>query len=92
MPVRVRPGASRTRVGGRYDGPYGPALVVAVTAPPVDGKATAMVLRAVAKALGMRRSAVALRAGAAGRDKLLTISDPPPELAARVAELLGGAT
>ena len=24
--VRVRPGASRTHVGGRYDGPHGPAL------------------------------------------------------------------
>lgn len=37
--VRVRPGAGRTRVGGRYGGPYGPAVIVAVGAPAVDGKA-----------------------------------------------------
>lgn len=90
VPVRVRPGASRTRVGGRYVGPYGPAIVVAVTAPPVDGKATRAVILAVAKALGVRRSAVSVRAGATARDKLLSISDPPPDLAERVADLCGG--
>jgi uncharacterized protein YggU (UPF0235/DUF167 family) len=88
--VRVRPGASRTRVGGRYDGPFGPALLVAVTAPPVDGKATEAVLRAVADALGLRARDVVLRAGAASRDKLLTVTEPPDDLAERVAELRDG--
>ncbi|HEY0486498.1 MAG TPA: hypothetical protein VGD72_09640 [Mycobacteriales bacterium] len=37
--VRVEPGASRTRVGGRYDGSRGPAPVVAATARAVDGAA-----------------------------------------------------
>lgn len=90
VPVRVRPGASRTKVGGRYDGPYGPALVVAVTAPPVDGRATAAVLLAVAKALGVRRAAVTVRSGGNSRDKLLSVSDPPPGLPDRVAELCDG--
>ncbi|MQA25012.1 MAG: DUF167 domain-containing protein [Micromonosporaceae bacterium] len=90
VPVRVRPDASRVKVGGRYDGPHGPALVVAVTAPPVDGRATDMALRAVAKALGVRASAVTLRVGAASRDKVLTVTGPSTELAERVAELLGG--
>ena len=35
--IRVKPGASRTTVGGAYDGPYGPARVVAVNAPPSTG-------------------------------------------------------
>ena len=43
--LRVRPGASRTAVGGRYDGPSGPALVVAVAARAVEGQATKAVLR-----------------------------------------------
>lgn len=90
LPVRVRPGASRTRVGGRYDGPLGPALVVAVTAPPVDGKATRAVLRAVAEALGVRRSTVTQHSGGNSRDKLLAVSDPPPDLPARIAELCDG--
>src|SRR6185369_13269764 len=52
--IRVRPGASRTAVGGRYDGPFGPALVVAVQAPAVEGRATEAAVRAVARALGVK--------------------------------------
>jgi len=85
--IRVKPGSSRVRVGGRYDGPLGPALVVAVTAPPVDGRATAAALRAVADALDLRPAAVTLRAGAASRDKLIEIADPPDDLPARVSRL-----
>jgi uncharacterized protein YggU (UPF0235/DUF167 family) len=88
--VRVRPGASRTRVGGRYDGPYGPALVVAVSAPAVDGRATAAVLVAVARALGVRPRRVSLRAGAASRDKLLLLADPSPDAAERIRRLRDG--
>jgi uncharacterized protein YggU (UPF0235/DUF167 family) len=77
--VRVRPGAGRTRVGGRYDGPHGPALVVAVGAPAVDGKATEAVRKALAEALGVRPGDVALRIGRTSRDKVFTflIDDHP---------------
>ena len=67
--VRVRPGASRTAVGGRYDGPLGPALVVAVTAPAVDGRATEAALDGHwprLSACGRRRGRAALRCSAAG--------------------------
>jgi uncharacterized protein YggU (UPF0235/DUF167 family) len=74
--VRVKPGAARPRVGGRHDGPYGPALVVAVAAPPVDGRATDAVRRAVADAVGLRPRAVSVRAGATSRDKLLDVELP----------------
>lgn len=87
MAVRVKPGCARTRVGGRYDGPYGPALVVAVPAPAVDGRATEAARRALATALGVRPAGVDLRTGAASRDKLFTISDPPADLEARVRAL-----
>jgi hypothetical protein len=90
LPVRVRPGASGTRVGGRYDGPYGPALLVAVNAPPVEGRATEAVLKAVADALGLRRRDVALRAGTTSRDKLLVVAVPPADLPERVAKLRDG--
>jgi uncharacterized protein YggU (UPF0235/DUF167 family) len=86
----VRPGASRTRVGGRYDGPYGPALVVAVTAPPVDGRATEAVVRAVADALGLRPRDITLRTGTASRDKLLSVTSSDPDLPSRVAVLRDG--
>jgi uncharacterized protein YggU (UPF0235/DUF167 family) len=91
LAVRVKPGSARTRVGGRYDGVGGgPALVVAVTARAVDGAATDAVLVAVAGALGVRRSAVQLRAGRTSRDKVLDIDLPPADLADRVAALRDG--
>ncbi len=77
-------------MGGRYDGPYGPALVVAVTAPAVDGRATEAARRALAEALRVRPADVSLRAGTASRDKLFTVADPPPDLDERVQSLRDG--
>ena len=88
--VRVRTGASRTQVGGRHDGPFGPALVVAVNAPAVDGRATDAAVRATAEALGLRRREVSLRSGARSRDKLFTVADPPSDLADRLRALRDG--
>jgi uncharacterized protein len=88
--IRVRPGASRTAVGGSYDAGRGPALVVAVTARAQGGAATAAALRAVADALGVRPAAVTLVAGATSRDKLLEVDPAPPDLPARLAVLLRG--
>lgn len=62
------PRASRTAVAGRRDG----ALVVRVTAPPVEGAANEAVIDAVARALGVPRGAVAIERGARGRRKLLS--------------------
>ncbi|BCY06634.1 DUF167 domain-containing protein [Actinoplanes sp. L3-i22] len=86
--VRVRPGAGRNRVGGTYAGPHGPALIVAVGAPAVDGRATEAVRRALADALGVRAADVALRIGATSRDKVFTVDAPAAELEPRLARLL----
>lgn len=74
IPIRVKPGARRAGVGGRYDGPLGEAIIVAVTAPAVDGRATEAALRAVAEALGVRPRQVALVSGERSRDKLVEVS------------------
>lgn len=87
MSIRVKPGSSRVRVGGRYDGPHGAALVVAVHAPPVDGRATDAAIAALADALRLRRADLSLRSGAASRDKIIAVTDAPPDLADRVARL-----
>ncbi|MEU4392776.1 DUF167 domain-containing protein [Kribbella sp. NPDC023855] len=86
--VRVRPGASRTAVGGRYDGPGGPALVVAVAARAVEGQATKAVLQAVAAAFGVRNSAVTLVRGATSRDKLVDVQGDEGDLRPRLEKLL----
>ncbi|GIF37779.1 DUF167 domain-containing protein [Actinoplanes xinjiangensis] len=87
VPVRVRPGAGRTRVGGRYEGPHGPALIVAVGAPAVDGKATEAVRKALAGAIGVRPGEVSLRLGATSRDKVFTVTAAPGSWTARLADL-----
>ena len=69
--MRVRPGSSRTAVGGSHDG----ALVVRVSARAVDGAATEAVLKAVASALGLRPYEVTLLSGATSRTKVLEIPD-----------------
>lgn len=88
--VRVKPGAARSHVGGCHPGPHGPALVIAVRAPAVDGRATDAARRALAEALGVRPAAVVLRTGAASRDKLFRVDDPPPDVDARLDRLRDG--
>ncbi len=85
--VRVRPGASRNAVGGVYEAPGGPQLVVAVTARAVDGKATEATLRAVADAFGVRRRAVVLVSGERSRTKILDVALSDPD---RLTQLLAG--
>ncbi|MFY1637535.1 DUF167 domain-containing protein [Solwaraspora sp. WMMB335] len=75
--VRVKPAAARGRVGGSHPGVHGPALVVAVTAPPVDGRATEAARRALAAALDVAPRRVSLRTGAGSRDKLFVVAVDP---------------
>lgn len=69
--VRVKPGSSRTRVGGGYGDP--PALVVAVNAPAVDGRANDAVVRALADALGCRPADVEIVSGRTARTKVVRV-------------------
>jgi uncharacterized protein YggU (UPF0235/DUF167 family) len=86
VPVRVKPGASRTRVGGTH----GDRLVVAVSARAVDGAATEAALRAVADAFGVRPRHVRLVTGATSRDKVVDVEGDDEDLAGRLRALLGG--
>ena len=86
--VRVRPGASRQRVGGGYGDP--PVLVVSVSAPAVDGRANEAVLRAVAEAFDVSRRDVHLMSVATSRTKVLRISGAVPALTERLELLLHG--
>lgn len=84
--VKVQPRARRPGVGGLS--PDGTALRVAVTAPPEDGRANAAVLGAVAEALDVPGSAVALAHGAGGRLKTLRVEGDPTRLSATLQRLL----
>lgn len=88
--VRVRPGARRTAVGGQWDGPGGPALLVAVAAPAVDGKANAAVLAALAAAFGVRPRQLTIVTGDRGRDKVIELTSPAVDARQRLHQLLAG--
>jgi len=80
--IRVRPGSARPGVGGEQGG----ALVVRVSAPAVDGRATEAALAAVAAAFGVRRDAVTLVTGRTSRTKVVDVAGGDPRC---LADLLG---
>jgi len=91
--VRVKPGASRTKVGGQYGEEsvgQGAVLIVFVAQRAVDGAATEAVLKAVAKAFGLRRADVDLVSGWTSRTKVLELRGEEQELSTCFAQLLNG--
>jgi uncharacterized protein (TIGR00251 family) len=66
--VRVRPRAARPGVASEGD-----ALVIRVSAPPAEGRATQEAARILASALGVTPSAVSLRTGARSRQKVFRV-------------------
>jgi len=84
--VRVVPRGSRTGIEGVRDG----ALLVRVTAPPVDGAANAAVVAAIAAALGLPKRDVRLVSGERGRRKTIVVPTLSElELRARLSAILG---
>lgn len=67
--IRVTPRASANAVGGERDG----ALLVRVTAPPVEGRANAAVVELLAEALDVAPSAIRVERGAAARTKQVSV-------------------
>jgi uncharacterized protein (TIGR00251 family) len=86
LAVRVKPGASRVAVGGRYGAD---ALVVAVTARAVEGAANRAVIEAIAVAFAVSRADVRIVTGDRSRSKVVEISGDEARLGARRAEILG---
>ena len=81
LAVRAQPGARKNAVLGERAG----ALMVAVTAPPEDGRANAALVEVLKDWLGMKRSQVELVSGRAVRNKVFLIRGVT---AARLAELV----
>jgi hypothetical protein len=65
----VAPRAKRNELAGQRAG----ALLVRVTAPPVDGKANDAVCRLIAKAAGVPPSRVSVVRGGSARDKVVRV-------------------
>jgi len=87
LEIRVRPNASKNKVGGAAGDP--PRLVVAVQAPAVDGKANAAVIKELALAFNLRARDFRIVHGELARDKRLLVNGDEIELAKRLEELSG---
>jgi uncharacterized protein len=68
--VRVQPRASRDGLAGEREG----ALVVRLTAPPVEGAANEALVRFLGRTLGVAPSAVRVVGGATGRNKVVSVA------------------
>ena len=71
--VRVSPGSTASRVGGRYGDAEPPVLVVRVRAPALEGKANDAAVRALADAFAVKRDRVRIVSGHSSRTKLVEI-------------------
>jgi uncharacterized protein (TIGR00251 family) len=67
--VRVQPRAKRNEIAGQR----GEALLIRVTAPPVDGKANDAVRKLIARRVGVGVTRVELVRGAGAREKVLRL-------------------
>jgi uncharacterized protein len=72
--VRVRPGASRTAVLGRAALADGLSLLVAVSAPPEDGKANAALIQLLAKTWRVPKTSITVTSGVTARTKMLHVA------------------
>jgi len=79
--VRVIPRAKRNEIEGWRD----EALVVRLTAPPVEGAANQLLLRVLAKYLGVRPNDISLVTGERSREKVVRVEGlTEDELAGRL--------
>ncbi len=90
LEIRVRPNASRNKVGGSVGEPS--RLIVAVQAPAVDGKASQAVIKELASAFNLRARDFTIVYGELGRDKRLLVEGDEKTLRLRLEELLTGHT
>lgn len=68
--IQVVPRASKNEI----QGVLGDALKVRLTAPPVDGKANAALIKFLSRELGISRAQIDIRRGQTGRNKIVRIT------------------
>ena len=68
--VRVHPRAKKNAIAGEV----GDALKLALTAPPVEGKANAACIAFLGEILGVGRSAIRIIAGETNRQKVILVA------------------
>lgn len=78
LAIRVTPRAKRNEI---VEILADDTIKIRLTAPPVEGKANKALIEFLADVIGVSKSRIEIVAGAAGRDKLVSIVDMEPETA-----------
>ncbi len=68
--IRLQPRGGRDAVVGERDG----AVLIRISAPPVDGKANAALVAFVAKTIGVPKGSVAIIRGETSRNKVIRVA------------------
>lgn len=79
LTLHIQPGAKKTETAGLH----GDALKIRLAAPPVDGKANEALIKFIAEALKLPKSAVNLKSGQTSRRKVLEVQGATTEAVAR---------
>jgi uncharacterized protein len=83
LTLHIQPNAKRTEFAGLH----GDAMKLRLAAPPVDGKANAVLCAFLAEFCGVPKSAVTLVSGETSRTKRVRVEGVAPEAATRVSAL-----
>ncbi len=84
--VKVQPRAKKNAITGEL----GDALKIALTAPPLEGRANQACIAFLAETLKVSRSSVTIAAGESSRNKLIRVSGlSAAEVEARLRSVLG---
>ncbi|MBS1370720.1 MAG: YggU family protein [Lentisphaeria bacterium] len=76
LSCRVQPGASRSGVVGGYGEEH---VKIALSSPPVDGKANLALCRLLSDCCGVPKGAVEILSGQTGRSKIVKITGIAPD-------------
>ena len=80
--IKVQPRAKRNAITGEV----GEALKLALTAPPVEGRANEACIEFLAETLGVSRSSVTITAGQSSRNKVIRVAGLSAEQVRRSLE------
>ena len=82
LTLHIQPGAKKTETAGLH----GDALKIRLAAPPVEGKANEALIKFIAEALKLPKSAVNFKSGQTSRRKVLEVQGATTEAVARFVQ------
>ena len=86
--IRANPRSARNAIKGIIALPDGPALIIAITAPPADGAANAAIIQTLSKTLKLPKSAVRIISGDTARIKRVAVTGDGNVLASSLAAIV----